>query len=498
VLVTVTAPIAQPVLYADRLSICSGDSVVLMAGITGSVQWSKDGIPVDTTSTNSFTVKEGGIYTIRSLSSGGCAGSASNPVPVRVLSRPDKPLLEVLQPTCISGGQIKITSPLGSGYLYTIDRTAYNNAIGLFTGLIPGNYGVGVKSLNGCVSAVTEVIIEPVSIIDTLLSITANRSTDLCVGESVILTAGNAENYQWFHNGFAIAGANNRSYEVKGEGIYAVARRNNGTCLFPLSAGVLVRIVLPPAAPVIATDKQLICAGETVQLQASQSFALQWFRNGQPLPGSTGVQLAVQSSGTYAATSINSAGCSSSFSNLLVITVVDKPVTPVLEIDGTTQFCKDETRLLRMLKIPPTHSIQWYRNNTLIPLVFTDTLRVNDGATYRVTLTNSNGCISDFSNAIVTAVVCETGIYVPDVFTPNGDGVNDVIRPITPGIKKFKWFRIYNRWGNLVFESADAQKAWDGKLRGQDQPAETYIWVVEGADSRGVQIKKSGMLNLVR
>jgi gliding motility-associated-like protein len=182
----------------------------------------------------------------------------------------------------------------------------------------------------------------------------------------------------------------------------------------------------------------------------------------------------------------------------LVITVVDKPAAPVLEIDGTNQFCKDETRLLRVLKIPPAHTVQWYRNNTLIPAVFTDTLRVNDGATYRVTLTNSNGCASEFSNAIVTAVVCVTGIYVPDVFTPNGDGVNDIIRPITPGIKRFKWFKIYNRWGNLVFESADVQKGWDGKFRGQDQPSETYIWVVEGADSSGVQIKKSGMLNLVR
>ncbi len=498
VLVTVAAPITQPVLYADKLSICSGDSVVLMAGITGSVQWSKDGIPIDTTSTNILTVKEGGIYTIRSLSSGGCEGSVSNPVPVRVLSRPDKPLLEVLQPTCTASGQIKITSPLGSGYLYTIDRTAYNNASGLFTGVLPGTYGVGVKSLNGCVSTVTEAIIKSVAIIDTLLSITASKSTDLCVGETVTLTAGNAESYQWFQNGFAIAGANDKTYEVKGEGIYAVARRNIGTCVFPLSAGVPVRIVLPPAAPVIATAKQLICAGETVQLQSSQAFALQWFRNGQPLPGATGVQLTVQSSGTYTAISLNSAGCSSAFSNPLVITVVAKPAAPVLEIDGTTQFCKDETRLLRILTIPPAHSIQWYRNNTLIPLVFTDTLRVSDGATYRVTFTNNNGCISDFSNAIVTAVVCVTGIYVPDVFTPNGDGVNDVIRPITPGIKKFKWFRIYNRWGNLVFESADAQKAWDGKFRGQDQPAETYIWVVEGADSRGMQIKKSGMLNLVR
>jgi gliding motility-associated-like protein len=486
------------VLYADKLSICSGDSVILIAEVSAPLQWLKDGQPLVSTNGNSLAVRAQGVYTVQSLAPQACSGVVSNPVPVRVLSTPDKPVVDVNQPTCNAGGQIKIISPVSAGYLYTIDKTGFNNASGLFTGLLPGIYNVGARSFNGCLSPVTDVTIQPVRFNDTLLTISANRSTDLCVGETVVLSAGNAENYQWFQNGIPIAGANGKNYEVKGEGLYTVARRNIGSCIFQQSAAVPVRVIQPPLPPIIAATKQLLCAGETVQLQSSQAFALEWFRNGQLLPGASGLQLAVQLPGTYATRALNSNGCTSSFSNPLVITVVDRPATPVLEIDGTPQFCKDENRLLKVKSIPPAHSIQWYRNNTLIPLVFRDTLRVNDGATYRVTLTNNNGCISDFSNSIVTAVVCVTGIYVPDVFTPNGNGVNDVIRPITPGIKKFRWFKIYNRWGNLVFESADAQKGWDGKFRGQDQPVETYIWMVEGADNRGVQIKKSGMLNLLR
>ena len=498
ILVTVAAIPAQPVLYAEKRSICAGDSAVLIAGAPAPLQWFRDDVLIDGRTDYTLVVKETGVYSVKSVSASGCAGLKSNPVLMQVLVRPNQPTVEVTQPDCFNRGIISIKSPLASGYLYSIDGVAYTNTSGLFTGMADGNYTVAVKASNGCVSPLTPVTIQSKPINDTLLTITAGSSTQLCAGGSVVLTASNAASYQWYQNGIPVAGAQMQTYTVSGEGVFTVSRKSEGSCVYPQSMGVPVRVVQSPPAPVIAAPKQLICAGETIVIQSSQAFALQWFRNGQPIAGANNVQLQVQASGTYAAQAANSAGCSSTFSNPVVITVIDLPVTPVLEIDGTMQFCKDETRLLKVKLVPPAHTIQWFRNNTLIPGIFSDTLRINDGAAYRVTLTNSNGCASIASNTVITAVVCVTGIYVPDVFTPNGDGINDVIKPITPGIKKFRWFRIYNRWGNLVFESADAQKGWDGKLRGKDQPAETYIWVVEGADSRGISIKKTGMLNLLR
>jgi len=498
ILVTVAAIPAQPVLYAEKRSFCAGDSAVLIAGAPAPLQWFRDDVLIDGSTDYTLVVKETGVYSVKSVSASGCAGLKSNPVLIQVLVRPDQPTVEVTQPDCFNRGIIRIKSPLASGYLYSIDGVAYTNTSGLFTGMADGNYTVAVKASNGCVSPLTPATIQSKPINDTLLTITAGSSMQICVGGSVVLTASNAASYQWYQNGIPIVGAQMQTYTVSGEGVFTVSRKSEGSCVYPQSMGVPVRIVQPPAAPVIASPKQLICAGEIIVIQSSQAFALQWFRNGQAIAGANNVQLQVQTSGTYSAQASNSAGCSSTFSNPVVITVIDLPVTPVLEIDGTNQFCKDETRLLKVKLVPPAHTIQWFRNNTLITGVFSDTLRINDGAAYRVTLTNSNGCASIPSNTVTTAVVCVTGIYVPDVFTPNGDGINDVIKPITPGIKKFRWFRIYNRWGNLVFESADAQKGWDGKLRGKDQPAETYIWVVEGADSRGISIKKTGMLNLVR
>jgi gliding motility-associated-like protein/uncharacterized repeat protein (TIGR01451 family) len=498
VLVTVAPQPVQPLLYAEKRTFCAGDSAILVAGVAGAMQWYRDGQPIAGVSGFTLAVKVTGVYTVKSVDPTGCAGLASNPVFMQVLPKPVKPVLDITQPNCFNKGIISILSPLAPGNLYSLDGSGYTNTTGVFSALSAGTYRVGVKATNGCTSELTEAIILGIPLNDSLLTISSSRNTQLCVGDSVLLTASAAGSYQWYQSGIPLAGANAASLLVKAEGMYTVSKKRSGNCSYPQSDAIRVAIVLPPTPPVIAANKQILCAGETVTVQSSQAFALQWYRNGQPLPGATTVQLPVQSSGTYTAIASNSNGCNSAFSNPVVFTVIDIPATPVLEINGTTQFCKDESRLLKVKTIPPAHTVQWFRNNVPVPAVFGDTLRVNDGATYRVTLTNSNGCVSLSSNVITTAVVCVTGIYVPDVFTPNGDGVNDVIHPVTPGIRKFKWFKIYNRWGNLVFESANPQVGWDGRFRGKDQPADTYIWVVEGADGNGVYMKKTGMLNLLR
>jgi gliding motility-associated-like protein len=89
-------------------------------------------------------------------------------------------------------------------------------------------------------------------------------------------------------------------------------------------------------------------------------------------------------------------------------------------------------------------------------------------------------------------------IYVPKVFTPNGDSHNDVLKPILVGISSFHYFSVYNRWGNLVFTSEDAGAGWDGRFKGVPQPVETYLWVAEGIDINGKKIVQKGMVSLVR
>jgi gliding motility-associated-like protein len=69
---------------------------------------------------------------------------------------------------------------------------------------------------------------------------------------------------------------------------------------------------------------------------------------------------------------------------------------------------------------------------------------------------------------------------VPTAFTPNNDGLNDYLKPIPVGIKDFKYFRIYNRWGQMIFELKSNKLGWDGKINGKIQSTQTVVWMAEG------------------
>jgi gliding motility-associated-like protein len=113
-----------------------------------------------------------------------------------------------------------------------------------------------------------------------------------------------------------------------------------------------------------------------------------------------------------------------------------------------------------------------------------------------ITATVNNTPIVNGSPAPVTFVL--ENIYVPRVFTPNGDGVNDVLKPILVGIPTFHYFSVYNRWGNLVFTTSDPGVGWDGRFKGVQQPTETYLWIAEGVDTDGNKVVRKGMVSLVR
>ena len=95
-------------------------------------------------------------------------------------------------------------------------------------------------------------------------------------------------------------------------------------------------------------------------------------------------------------------------------------------------------------------------------------------------------------------VLNKTEVFVPKAFTPNVNGVNDVLRPILVNIPFIKYFRVYNRWGQLLFETKTLGFGWNGFYRGTAQPVETYTWIFEGIDSDGNVVKASGKSILIR
>ncbi len=88
--------------------------------------------------------------------------------------------------------------------------------------------------------------------------------------------------------------------------------------------------------------------------------------------------------------------------------------------------------------------------------------------------------------------------YVPNAFSPNGDGLNDVFRAVPVGITKTDWFRVFNRYGQLMFETNQWLKGWDGKYKGKPQPMGAYVWIVKGIDKNGRVVEMKGTVMLVQ
>ncbi|MEO7049591.1 MAG: T9SS type B sorting domain-containing protein [Ferruginibacter sp.] len=115
---------------------------------------------------------------------------------------------------------------------------------------------------------------------------------------------------------------------------------------------------------------------------------------------------------------------------------------------------------------------------------------------YRVTASTLAGC--EGTDDINIKVYKGPEIYVPTAFTPNGDGLNDFLKAIPIGIKKFGYFVVYNRYGEKVFYTEDANKGWDGKYKNVDQPLGSFTWVAQGLDDKGKIIYIKGVVTLIR
>ena len=89
-------------------------------------------------------------------------------------------------------------------------------------------------------------------------------------------------------------------------------------------------------------------------------------------------------------------------------------------------------------------------------------------------------------------------IYLPNAFTPNDDGKNDIFRGIPVGIQQFNYLKIYNRWGKEIFSTTDYNKGWDGRWQGQKQDNGVYVVIANGIDFRGNVINKKATVMLIR
>lgn len=121
---------------------------------------------------------------------------------------------------------------------------------------------------------------------------------------------------------------------------------------------------------------------------------------------------------------------------------------------------------------------------------------LSQNQTYSVRVSTLGDCFA-FDTINVTVFKTNPDIFVPNAFTPGGSS-NTVFRPKPVGISTFDFFRVYNRYGQLVFSTSEQGKGWDGKIAGVDQGTNTYVWMVQGKDFTGKTIFKKGTMVLIR
>ncbi len=113
---------------------------------------------------------------------------------------------------------------------------------------------------------------------------------------------------------------------------------------------------------------------------------------------------------------------------------------------------------------------------------------------YIIELKTNSGCVTIDTQLV--KLVKDISIFVPNTFTPNNDGRNDELRPYMIGIKQLYFFRVYNRWGQLVYETHDAAKGWNGRQKSAPAEMQTVVWMLEalGADNKVYKAKGTTVL----
>ena len=200
----------------------------------------------------------------------------------------------------------------------------------------------------------------------------------------------------------------------------------------------------------------------------------------------------IDSIGTYSFNFLTADGCDSTVNLSLALSeppTVDfsyQPITP--ELNKPTIFTNQSQNATRYL---------WDFGDSTQTTEENPKHLFNESGFYTVCLTgwNDAGCFATTCKRIASEVLAT--IEVPTAFSPNKDGNNDILYVRTVGIKEFT-FRLYNRWGQLIFETRDAAIGWDGIYNGQKQSSQAFAYTIQAITQNNKNIEKSGNITLLR
>lgn len=345
-----------------------------------------------------------------------------------------------------------------------------------------------ISSLTGA-----QVIVNP--LVDTIYSVAAEKTpgcfgfdtvritvytsppiylgtdTAICKNEVVMLDAGAGfASYQWS------TGNNQQQEPVKAAGTYWVKATTINGCP---AADTLKLSVYDLPQPNLGPDS-VICVGQSRILKTTGHYAAYAWST-----GATSETITVNTAGKYWLTVTDDNTCKGSDTTL----IPSEANPPVVDLGPDTAVCS-----YGKLELHPAGMYDRYLWSTGAT---GSSITINRAGAYWLQVTDENNCTAR-DTLMVAQKDCLEGLYIPNAFSPNGDGINDVFRPLILGdIQSFN-FQIFNRWGQLVFQTNKPGAGWDGRLGSARQDNNVFVWVcVYQLNGQPVQ-KRKGTLTLVR
>jgi gliding motility-associated-like protein len=402
---------------------------------------------------NGQTFTSAGTYNVKLLSSLGCDSIAT--------------LKLVVNNFLTSTTKVSICP---SQLPYSWNGTSYTAA---------GTYNITLQNARGCDSVVSLVL----AVNQVLTSLT---EVSVCSNELP---------YSW----------NGEKFDL--EGTYSKKLKTQSGC----DSVATLKLTLEPISTAYITGNARICAGMTSILNLNLSGPGPWdvvYSDGDSLytidsitvtPYKLTVSPKVTT--TYTIKSVGNSKCfNTNLSNSFTVSVIDSEKG----IRYSTEYAlPNQPKQLTARKLGSGYITSW---NPIVGLneysISNPEFNYNKSTEYTVTLRSNIGCVTVDTVQVKiipdTSVNVVSEIFVPKAFTPNNDGKNDLLLPFPSKIKELKYFRVYNRWGQLMFETNQLLKGWNGMYNGKPQVMDSYSWTAEAIGFDGKTIKRSGNSALLR
>ncbi|MCF8424812.1 MAG: gliding motility-associated C-terminal domain-containing protein, partial [Bacteroidia bacterium] len=365
---------------------------------------------------------------------------------------------------------------------------------------ITTSYTVLGQTSAGCLTLPSIIT---VSVLPTINPTLSASSATLCLTKTVSIIANPTTSgltYSW-QPVSSILGASNTSSIIAQPTttsvvIYTVTI-SNGFCLGTNT--VQLQAFVAPDANFITLNNDTICVGGCVTFSSTSTGSLpmtyNWLYEGGVGTSSVGAtpEACYPSAGNFSVTLIASNGCSADTtvkSNF--ITVYDMPI--IVAYGDTTINIGESTEIF----VTGGLSYYWYPNNSSIACITCSntTVQPTVSTNYIVVGSNSQYCQAQDTVKIIVDVNCGD-FFIPNVFSPNDDGLNDFINVHGRCITAYN-LQIFSRWGEKVFETSNLENSWDGTYKGKKMDTGVFVYKADGVSIDGKSFKFKGNITLIR